>query len=1077
MGQLSIMSLPSRCQPTTCQRQWQARLHQLQSSTRMLYPARIPSRMLWMREPFPRSSRMPFCATAFKLAHVQLSTQTRGAIHFYLLAFFIRFHHFLILFVTVLLQEFLVFGLRLPLLILLHFSSIPKNSKILLNSSTNVADTLALSLEFKLNRFSVRSKLLPSLLFQNQIQKNFDSFKTSHFRTVLLVMFLPLTVSSILMIFRALGVLSTLQLFLFLAFPLALKERFVTSLRPIDVSHLPLTNGRGWWYAWRMTNSQSTCQHLLVAHQLEVSGDLQRMVYVLLFVLPESVLLLNGWMIISSFVFLLRLSFFIIIAFALGPIVSGAMGAAFKNGHEYGIPQVFSKTVVSMNLITTVRTKFWTCREPHQGRQRTHVTPTASMILIPSRNLSVSLGRRRRRFHSRPCQSILDSSGISTDVWWEFLTRRKQSTYRTLMIGTRLRRIHYPMLRNCTENSCTLPISFQQDDLTSRVSKPSCPHSVTVHTCHVDLQNPFMQTSHGGERNFRVSTFPGQSPAPSASPTSKRTPMQALESVWVSQLATPGAHGDSSRVGNRTAERSRGQKLLPLNCSRDASSETLFQILTSASTATTQESSTHGSISEAMTSKSTLFSKGSMMCATTLVAQSTLRTSQASVTQQTVPREGDIRADLFSPSVQSLTPSPVSLPSSKTVKSHMSETQILQNPFQMHCQNLCDIRSTASKMSGFIISEKGSMNTRSSLTTIQCKAPPHPRPYRDDLCLQDSLLRPHCLARDRLRLWHPPQSRSLIDRTGHILPLPSNVLDQLHRLLTHAWSESTQATFGSGLLAFHAFCDKHEIPEHMRAPCSSDLLSAFVASLAGSYSHSTISNYVAGVRAWHIIHRVEWDVHDAHLKQLLSGAQRLAPPSSTREQRQPFLLSHLLRIRDQCDFSKPVHAAVFACLVTTFYTCSRLGEFTLKSLSSFDPEYHVKRSDMRSEKDRFNNCVTVFHLPKTKTSKKGEDVTMAAQADATDPVEAVATHFRVNDPPLDGPLFAYRHGDSHRPLTKSVFLSTIKTLFSKAHIETPLHGHSLRTGGTLEYLLRGVSFEVVKVIGRQNLPFMTLCYI
>lgn len=110
----------------------------------------------------------------------------------------------------------------------------------------------------------------------------------------------------------------------------------------------------------------------------------------------------------------------------------------------------------------------------------------------------------------------------------------------------------------------------------------------------------------------------------------------------------------------------------------------------------------------------------------------------------------------------------------------------------------------------------------------------------------------------------------------------------------------------------------------------------------GAYSPSTISNYVTGIRAWHIIHRVQWDVPDTHLKQLLSGAQRIAPLSLTRPPRLPITIAHMLKIRELCNLSRPLHATFFACLVPMFYTCSRLGKFVLPNLSAFNPEIHVK---------------------------------------------------------------------------------------------------------------------------------------
>ncbi|KIK74468.1 hypothetical protein PAXRUDRAFT_175626, partial [Paxillus rubicundulus Ve08.2h10] len=52
----------------------------------------------------------------------------------------------------------------------------------------------------------------------------------------------------------------------------------------------------------------------------------------------------------------------------------------------------------------------------------------------------------------------------------------------------------------------------------------------------------------------------------------------------------------------------------------------------------------------------------------------------------------------------------------------------------------------------------------------------------------------------------------------------------------------------------------------------------------------------------------------------------------------------------------------------------------------------------------------------------------------------------------------------HKPLTKK-FLSVLAGAAKKAGIK-PLHGHSIRIGSTLEYLLRNIPFDVVKVKGR-----------
>jgi len=118
--------------------------------------------------------------------------------------------------------------------------------------------------------------------------------------------------------------------------------------------------------------------------------------------------------------------------------------------------------------------------------------------------------------------------------------------------------------------------------------------------------------------------------------------------------------------------------------------------------------------------------------------------------------------------------------------------------------------------------------------------------------------------------------------------------------------------------------------------------------------------------------------------------------------------------------------------------------------------------------DRSGNKVTTFHILHTKIvprDKGGETVFWARQEGHTDPHAALVNHLEVNQPPQLAHLFAYRHNGSHRPLTKTIFLTHLKKALRDA--ECPMkQGHSIHIGATLEYLLRGVPFEAMKGIGR-----------
>jgi len=183
-------------------------------------------------------------------------------------------------------------------------------------------------------------------------------------------------------------------------------------------------------------------------------------------------------------------------------------------------------------------------------------------------------------------------------------------------------------------------------------------------------------------------------------------------------------------------------------------------------------------------------------------------------------------------------------------------------------------------------------------------------------------------------------------------------------------------------------------------------------------------------------------VDQDQLKAALDGAITLAPRSSRRTKRAPFTVKNILDIQSHLNSSLPLDAAVLACLTSTFYSLSRLGEFTVKTITGFDGSQHVKRSDVIMDaEDRNGLQVTKIHLPRTKTS------------------------FSVNDPAHGEHLFAWRHPNGMRPLTRTTFLKRIGEIIRKNNMPN-LKGHGLRIGGTLEYLLRGVPFDVVKSMGR-----------
>ena len=146
-------------------------------------------------------------------------------------------------------------------------------------------------------------------------------------------------------------------------------------------------------------------------------------------------------------------------------------------------------------------------------------------------------------------------------------------------------------------------------------------------------------------------------------------------------------------------------------------------------------------------------------------------------------------------------------------------------------------------------------------------------------------------------------------------------------VMANAWAESTHESYSAGLLVYHVYCDMKDIPEELRAPVSQSLVTDFVVSLAGAYAGTTISNYVNGLRAWHVLHGLEWRLNTLETEAVLKAADRLTPASSKRKKRLPYTPEFITSLRQHLMLEDPFDAAVFACLTICFYAAAQVGEF------------------------------------------------------------------------------------------------------------------------------------------------------
>ncbi|KAF9032010.1 hypothetical protein BDZ89DRAFT_948463 [Hymenopellis radicata] len=284
------------------------------------------------------------------------------------------------------------------------------------------------------------------------------------------------------------------------------------------------------------------------------------------------------------------------------------------------------------------------------------------------------------------------------------------------------------------------------------------------------------------------------------------------------------------------------------------------------------------------------------------------------------------------------------------------------------------------------------ISSRTSESTLPRRfAVSRARPYAPHLTPLSSPFRQHIPAKERLFGWTPASS-SRVPLAG---PIPAD-MDRIRDVLTFAWADGTLETYGSGLLVYHVFCDNKRVTERDRCPAPALLISAFVSTLSGSYAGSTVTGYVSAVRAWHIIHGASWTMKKDELDALLRAAERLQPPSSKTKKRLPYTVEIIEDLLSHLDLSTALDCAVAACLTTTFYSAARLGEFTVRTLTSFNPTIHVKPSDVRKERDRNNLEQTAFFLPSTKSAPQGESVFWSRQIGPSNPEALFTAHLALN---------------------------------------------------------------------------------
>ena len=156
-----------------------------------------------------------------------------------------------------------------------------------------------------------------------------------------------------------------------------------------------------------------------------------------------------------------------------------------------------------------------------------------------------------------------------------------------------------------------------------------------------------------------------------------------------------------------------------------------------------------------------------------------------------------------------------------------------------------------------------------------------PWPYQSHLRPLPLIYRPHHLAKDRLRHWVPANPIKHPASSAIPTAVSEQALNRILEVIRASWADSTKELYRNGLLIYHIYCNLNgPIPEHKHCPILGMLLLSFLSSCTGGVAGSTLANYAASIKAWHILHGQPGNIYQDKLRLMLQGAACYTPNHS-----------------------------------------------------------------------------------------------------------------------------------------------------------------------------------------------------
>ena len=277
---------------------------------------------------------------------------------------------------------------------------------------------------------------------------------------------------------------------------------------------------------------------------------------------------------------------------------------------------------------------------------------------------------------------------------------------------------------------------------------------------------------------------------------------------------------------------------------------------------------------------------------------------------------------------------------------------------------------------------------------------------------------------------------------------------------------STKQTYSAGEKRFIAFINLYR-PQEVKhlLPASEETLMKFSAYLAKSIKHSSIKNYLAAVRHFHLRNGFSLDCKKMlRLQMVLRGIKR--SQGDNIRMRLPITIHHLKLFRMMLALPATTNydtIMFWAAITLAFFGFLRLGELTCNS--NFNTDSHLMPADVTFSNEIQPTPAMFVKIKESKTDpfRVGHTIIVGGTNTPLCPVAAMKQYLAIR-PPQAGPLFVNSVG---KPLTKQALTLETRKLLAQAGFNASSYtGHSYRIGAATTAAAAKLPSWLIKTLGR-----------